>query len=74
MPPLMVRWRNTCIAAQSVMDDLIAPALAFSGLLIATGLYFLRTRRRGHDRGRRRADQWSRQNEPGHARSNASSR
>ena len=49
------------IAAQSVMDDLIAPALAFSGLLIATGLYFLMIRRRGHDRRRRRADQWDRE-------------
>jgi len=43
------------------MHDLIAPALALAGLLIATGLYFLMVRRRGHDRRRRRADQWDRE-------------
>ena len=40
------------------MPDLIAPALAFAGLLIATALYFLLVRRRGRDRHRRHAEGW----------------
>jgi hypothetical protein len=42
------------------MPDLIAPALAFAGLLIATAGYYLMVRRRGRDRHRRDADDWDR--------------
>lgn len=54
------RWRSTCKAVSIHMAELIAPALAFVGLLIATVLYFLMVRRRGDDRRRRRADEWDR--------------
>ena len=43
------------------MAELLAPTLAFIGLLIATVLYFLLLRRRGYDRRRRRADEWDRE-------------
>ena len=42
------------------MADLIAPALAFAGLIIASALYYLMVRRRGRDRHLRRADFWDR--------------
>ena len=42
----------------AAMQDLIAPALAFAGLLMATALYYLLVRRRGRDRHRRHADDW----------------
>ena len=43
------------------MAELIAPILAFIGLLIGAGLYFLMVRRRGYDRRRHRADEWDRE-------------
>jgi hypothetical protein len=48
---------------RSVMPELIiiVPALAFAGLVIATVLYFVMVRRRGHVRHVRRADDWDRQ-------------
>ena len=55
------RWRNICIAASTEMAELTAPAIAFIGLLIATGLYFRLVRRRGYGRRRRRADEWDRE-------------
>ena len=46
---------------RSEMPELIVPALAFVGLVIATALYLLLVRRRGHVRHVRRADDWDRQ-------------
>ena len=46
---------------RSEMPELIVPALAFAGLVIATALYLLLVRRRGHVRHVRRADDWDRQ-------------
>ena len=40
------------------MPELIAPTLAFAGMLIATAGYYLMVRRRGRDRHRRHADDW----------------
>ena len=40
------------------MPDLIAPALAFAGLLIATAGYSLMVRRRRRERHRGHADDW----------------
>jgi hypothetical protein len=40
------------------MPDLIAPALALAGLLIATALYYLMVRRRALTRHRRHAEGW----------------
>ena len=42
------------------MTELIAPAMAFGGLIIASALYYLMVRRRGRDRHRMRADYWDR--------------
>lgn len=47
--------------SRSVMPELIVPALALAGLVIATALYLLLVRRRGHARHVRRADEWDRQ-------------
>jgi len=49
-----------CVNVATNMADLIAPALAFAGLLIASLLYYLMVRRRGRDRHLRRADFWDR--------------
>ena len=43
------------------MPELTVAALAFAGLLIATGLYYVTIRRRGYVRHRRRADEWDRE-------------
>ena len=43
------------------MPDLLIPALAFVGLVIATVLYFVMVRRRGRVRHVRRADDWDRE-------------
>ena len=40
------------------MPELIAPTLAFAGLLIATALYYLTVRRRERARHRRHAEDW----------------
>jgi hypothetical protein len=47
--------------ARVQIPDLIAPALALAGLVIATALYFFMVRRRGRDRHVRRADSWDRE-------------
>ena len=42
----------------AAMPELIAPSLAFAGLLIATALYYLMVRRRARARHRRHAEGW----------------
>ena len=61
MHHLRPEWRGRCIMGRSVMPELIVPALALVGLVIATALYLLLVRRRGHVRHVRRADDWDRE-------------